>query len=198
MFRSAIIALLATVAAARSFVPSDSIPADSKAATRLLKGAKVIEPSRHLNNNNNQRDVTFISQYSIKYLGCSSLPQVRAEGGQDEGFLYNENLVKFALCPSASSCSSCSGGGVYLTTLDEFVDAWTEAQLTEQEYRCEMIRENCYCDNANNEEYCENQCYITQNAQYCINYEGGDEFQIQEYLECKGKYSRPHSWLRLF
>jgi hypothetical protein len=68
--------------------------------------------------------------------------------------------------------------------MEEFVDSWTEAKLEEKEYACEMIRENCYCDNANDDEVCENQCYTTAGMEECIEYEGGEEFQIQEYLEC--------------
>lgn len=183
-FQSAVFALLVASATA-VFVPQGEIAADGKAGARLLKGAKVIEPSRHLNNNNGERDVTFISQYSIKYLGCSTLLQIAAEGqGGEETPLYNQNLVKFALCPTDGK--SCSGGGVYVTSMNEFVDAWTEAKLTEREYACEMVRENCYCQNANNEEYCQNQCYQAKGMGYCIQYEGqNDEFQIQEYLECK-------------
>ena len=47
-----------------------------------------------------------------------------------------------------------------------------------------MIRENCYCDNANDDEVCENQCYTDAGMEDCIEYEGGEEFQIQEYIEC--------------
>ena len=64
--------------------------------------------------------------------------------------------------------------------LREYVNAYTEAKLTEQEYQCEQIRENCYNDD-------ENYCYQAQGANECINYEGQEAFEIQEYLECRGK-----------
>jgi len=66
-----------------------------------------------------------------------------------------------------------------------FVDAYTEAKLNEKEYNCEMIRENCYCDNANDDEVCENQCYTNAGMEDCIEYEGEEEFEIQRYLECQ-------------
>lgn len=53
-----------------------------------------------------------------------------------------------------------------------------------QEWACENVRENCYCDNANDDEVCENQCYVTAGLDYCIEYEGQEAFEVQEYLEC--------------
>ena len=108
------------------------------------------------------------------------------EGNADEGILYSQNLVRFALCPE-NTCSSCSGGGEYVVNMLEFVDAYTEAKLEEQEMACENIRENCYCDNANDDEVCENTCYTNAGMDVCIEYEGQEEFEIQRYLECDGK-----------
>lgn len=182
MFKAALFALLASAASA-NFVPKGDVAADSAFGQKLLSKATVVEHARHLDQ---ERDVTFIAKYSIRYLGCSSLVQVREEGGGDEGLLYTQNLVRFALCPS-SSCSSCSGGGEYVVSMMEFVDSYTEFKLTEKEYACEMIRENCYCDNANDDDVCENQCYTNQGMPECIEYEGQEEFEIQGYLECEGK-----------
>jgi len=89
------------------------------------------------------------------------------------------------MCPS-DSCSTCKNGGEYVVNMMEFVDSYTEAKLTEKEYTCEMIRENCYCDNANDDEVCENQCYVNEGHDECIEYEGEEEFEIQRYLECQG------------
>jgi hypothetical protein len=187
MFRVGAFALFCSLVSASSFVPSGDIPADSKLGSSLLKRATVVEPSRHLEQNS--RDTTFIANYSIKYLGCSSLVQVNTQGnGQKEGndqkdgnggqsIVYTQNLVRFALCPSGS-CSSCSGGGEYVVNMVDFVDAYTEAKLTETEYNCEQIRENC-----NNDD--ESSCYSAAGATECDQYEGQDVFEIQEYLECR-------------
>ena len=183
MFRATAFALMAAMASAHSFIPSSDIPADSKAANKLLGKAHVVKEARHLEQD---RDVTFIANYKIKYLGCTSLMAMGMEGGGDDGsMLYTQNLVRFALCPD--SCSSCSGGGEYVVNMMEFVDSYTESKLEEQEYACEMVRENCYCDNANDDDVCEAQCYTDKGMDYCIEYEGGEEFEIQEYLECAGK-----------
>ena len=178
--RSAVACLFVSAVTAKSFTPDGSIPANSRLGSKLLSKAKVIEPARHLNNNN-ERDVTFVANYSLKYLGCSSLTQVNPEGGEGEqGLLYTQNLVRFALCPSSGSCSSCSGGGEYVVNMFEFVDAYTESKMNEKEQMCENIRENCYNDD-------ENGCYAAAGADECIEYEGQEVFEIQEYLECKGK-----------
>ena len=127
--------------------------------------------------------------YSIKYLGCSSLVQINREGGgEDDPLLYTQNLVKFGLCPSDESCSSCNKGDAqYVVNMEEFIDAYTEMKMEEQERNCEYVREYCYCDNANDDEACENQCYAEKGMDYCIEYEGEEEFEIQRYLECAGK-----------
>jgi len=66
----------------------------------------------------------------------------------------------------------------------DFIDAYTEMKMEEKERQCEYVRENCYCDNANDDEVCENQCYAEKGMDYCIEYEGEEEFEIQRYLEC--------------
>lgn len=186
IFRAAALFSLFASVSAGVLNPSEGVPADSKLGQDLLRKAKVITPARHLEQNGQDGEVTYIAKYDIKYLGCNSLIQVNPEGNADEGILYTQHLVRFALCPSGS-CSSCSGGGEYVVNMMEFVDAYTEAKLEEQEYQCEMIRENCYCDNANDDEACENQCYASAGMSQCIEYEGDEEFEIQRYLECAGK-----------
>ena len=187
MFRAtAFLSCIAAVSAA-SINPAEGMAANSKMGRSLLKKATVVTPARNLDQNNGDDDNTWIAKYDIKYLGCSSLIQVNPEGNAEEGVLYNQNLVRFALCPTGT-CGSCSGGGEYVVNMMEFVDSYTESKLEEKEYQCEMVRENCYCDNANDDEACENQCYTNANMGDCIEYEGEDEFEIQRYLECAGKF----------
>lgn len=70
-------------------------------------------------------------------------------------------------------------------SMEEFVDSYTEAKLTEQEYACETIRENCYCSDDSDDEACETACYTAAGMDVCIEYEGEEEFEIQRYLECQ-------------
>jgi hypothetical protein len=189
MFRSTILATLvataAATAAASSVIPDFDISANSKLGKKLMSKARALEQ-------NGEQDTTWMANYSIKYMGCSSIIQINGGegggGGGDESMLYQQNLVKFALCPSEDACSSCNTGvAQYVVNMMEFIDAYTEMKMSEQETKCEYIREYCYCDNRDDDEGCENQCYADAGMSQCIEYEGDEEFEIQQYLECDGK-----------
>ena len=187
MFMRSAALFLALVAgqasASNAVIPDFDVKAGSKLGKRLLSKARAL---------NEERDVTFVANYSIKYRGCSSLVQIANEmngGDAEEGILYTQNLVKFSLCPSDSSCDSCKGGADYVVNMMEFVDAWTESKMNSLEQACENIRENCYCNNQyNDDQACENQCFQEAEMTECIQYEGQEEFEIQRYLECAGMY----------
>ena len=72
------------------------------------------------------------------------------------------NLVKFKLCPT-NKCGYGCKGAEYLTDMNEFVNAYTEWQMNDIEYKCEQIRENCACDgdDVDDEDTCESNCYST-------------------------------------
>ena len=80
----------------------------------------------------------------------------------------------------------------------EFVDSYTEAKMNEQEQECENIRESCYCDNnQQDDQSCEYSCYQNAGvADKCGEYEGGEEFEVQRYLECAGTFFAPPFRLR--
>lgn len=184
MFKSAaVLASLVASVSATSFTPSGDIAADSAIGQRLLSKSRAVEQNG---------DATWLTGYNIKYLGCAGLTQVNAEGGGggnngEQGILYTQNLVKFALCASDLSCSSCgTGSAQYVVPMMDFVDAWTEAKMESQERACENVRESCYCDNANDDQACENSCYEALGMSECIQYEGDEEFELQRYLECRG------------
>ena len=193
IFRTAIVALLASFATAQKLDMDADVPLMSSFGQELMVKATVIKEARILNNNDN--DYSWMSNYAIKYLGCTSLIQIAGEGGNNNnknncgGMLYSQHLVRFNLCPADSCGTSCVDGGEYVVNMMDFVDAYTEAKLTAQEYACEMVREACYCENANDDQVCENQCYTDAQMTECIDYEGeGEEFEVQRYLECQGKY----------
>lgn len=147
MFTVVIITLIASaVSASKDLTPNGEIVANSRLGMRLLSQAKVVQPARQLNDEQGERDVTFIADYSIRYLGCHSLTQItngesRNGNNQEQSVLYTEKLARFALCPNSGDCGKCEGGGEYITNLETFVDAFTEAMLTEQEFACESVRE---------------------------------------------------------
>lgn len=178
MFKSAVLASLAASVTATSFVPNEDIPVGSAIGQKLMSQARALEQAD---------DMTWIANYSIKYLGCSSLIQVNGEGGggEDQSLLYTQNLVKFALCDTSSGCSSCGNGAAqYVVPMMTFVDAWTESKMQAQERVCENVRENCYCENANDDEACEAACYQQLGMDYCIQYGDQENFEVQRYLEC--------------
>ena len=67
-----------------------------------------------------------------------------------------------------------------------------------QEYNCERVRENCYCEDANDDEACEAACYAQAGLDYCgeqqqqqnnQNNQNGQQqqqqFDLQEAMECR-------------
>uniref|UniRef100_A0A7S1D426 Subtilisin n=1 Tax=Cyclophora tenuis TaxID=216820 RepID=A0A7S1D426_CYCTE len=160
---------------------------EMKASSRI--GQKLISKSRRLND---ERDISWMPNYSIKFQKCHSLLQVAGGeggggGGEGENQLYTQHLVEFALCPS-DSCTTghgCKYGAQYIVNMREFVQLYTELKEEEKEAACEAIAENCNCENANDDEACENQCYIDADMEVCIEVEGEEEEDMERYLECE-------------
>jgi hypothetical protein len=181
--------LLASAASAL-FIPSETIPVDSSTGRKLLRHATPVESVHRLLNNDNERDMSYIANHSIKYLGCISYPSLAVYGGnniKNDGVMYQQNLVRFALCPGAEGdCSSCTGGGEYVVNMNIFVDTYTEYKMEFAEWQCEQIRENCDCQNANDDQVCENTCYAAAGLEDCVEVGGQEEFEVQRYLECAG------------
>ncbi|KAL7475538.1 hypothetical protein ACHAW6_001449 [Cyclotella cf. meneghiniana] len=194
--------LSAITASAATQVDTSDIPANSKMGSRLLSKARVLNNN---NNNNNQNgDITWISGYSLKFEKCATSNDYYGGyfGGNGNnnnnnknqnnrnGYngMYQQRLVHFKLCPS-SSCSSCEGGADYVIDMNEYVNAYMESKLEAQEYNCERVRENCYCDDANDDQACEQACYYSAGLDYCQqdqqNNNGQNQFNLQEALECR-------------
>ena len=172
---------------------------------RMMRNAKHIggHKIRHLEQNNNQnqnqnqdeRDTTWMYQYSIQFDSCHSATTIRQEGGGDEfGALIANNSIEFTLCPTdGKKGKDC---GRYLAPMMDFLNAYTEAQMEEEEYECEVAREQCEYEaemnqnnyqnnNGNyNEQYYMNECYQAMGKNFCMEYEGQEEFEVQRYLEC--------------
>ena len=73
--------------------------------------------------------------------------------------------------------------------MNEYVNAYMESKMEAQEYNCERVRENCYCEDANDDQACEQACYYQAGLDYCQqeeqNQNGQKQFNLQEALECR-------------
>mmetsp|Transcript_13140 Transcript_13140/g.17191 ORF Transcript_13140/g.17191 Transcript_13140/m.17191 type:complete len:410 (+) Transcript_13140:97-1326(+) len=185
MFRLAALSLL--VSAATASIGERNIRAASKAGRRLLKNSKVVEkPSRKLGDE--EEDDAWIADYSLKFDGCFNTVTLSEDGGDDGASpIVNNGVITFSLC--SKGCGSCSGG-IYATSMYDFIDSYTEAMMEEAEYQCERARENCGCDDADDADTCEQRCWYNLGMTDCIEQEenGNDDqqevFEVQRYLEC--------------
>eukprot|EP00585_Thalassiosira_rotula_P012694 CAMPEP_0196130850 /NCGR_PEP_ID=MMETSP0910-20130528/1080_1 /TAXON_ID=49265 /ORGANISM="Thalassiosira rotula, Strain GSO102" /LENGTH=439 /DNA_ID=CAMNT_0041390233 /DNA_START=28 /DNA_END=1347 /DNA_ORIENTATION=+ len=105
------------------------------------------------------------------------------ENRDDYAGMYQQKLVHFQLCPS-DSCWRCKNGANYVVELGDFVQSMLQAEMNAQEYNCNYVRENCYCDNASNADNCLYNCYKNANMASCAEAMYEDEFDLQEAAEC--------------
>jgi len=142
--------------------------------------------------NNNQDNANQYNDYADGYNYNGNNQNYQGDYYQNEQRydyqgMYEQRLVHFQLCPT-NSCRRCKNGADYVVDMNEFVDAAVEARLTAEEYNCERVRENCYCDNAYSEEQCLYQCYKNSGFDYCVEAEQQKQqdngFDLQEVLEC--------------
>ena len=172
------------VALVALFGTSQAMDASSRAGQELLS------KSRLLAENKNDRDISWMPYYSIKFEKCHSLIQVAGQGNgggggnnnnnQNRGMLYNQHLVEFSLCPSdsCSSSSSCKNGAKYIANMREFAQLYTEYKQEALEKACETIRQNCYSDD-------DTSCYTQAGMTECIEVEGQEQVDLEKYMECQ-------------
>mmetsp|Transcript_28616 Transcript_28616/g.42335 ORF Transcript_28616/g.42335 Transcript_28616/m.42335 type:complete len:373 (+) Transcript_28616:37-1155(+) len=158
-------------------------------------GSKLMSKARRLEADDaaDQEDNSWMADYSIKFQGCHHTLQYNDEADGDEDVkVYTKRLARFSLCPSDScvdgSAYTCDSAGDYIVDLATFANSYTEAQMNAEEYACEQVRENCDCDgddDAVDDQQCENTCYTNAGLSNCIvNDDEGEQFNVQEYLEC--------------
>mmetsp|Transcript_15213 Transcript_15213/g.31019 ORF Transcript_15213/g.31019 Transcript_15213/m.31019 type:complete len:415 (+) Transcript_15213:167-1411(+) len=98
--------------------------------------------------------------------------------------MYEQRLVHFKLCPS-DSCTMCSNGADYVVDMNDFIEAFLEAQKTATEYNCERVRSMCYCENAYNKNQCLSTCYKNANlGDSCFDYQQNSGFDLGEAAQC--------------
>eukprot|EP00550_Attheya_septentrionalis_P002055 CAMPEP_0198289374 /NCGR_PEP_ID=MMETSP1449-20131203/7566_1 /TAXON_ID=420275 /ORGANISM="Attheya septentrionalis, Strain CCMP2084" /LENGTH=395 /DNA_ID=CAMNT_0043987683 /DNA_START=57 /DNA_END=1244 /DNA_ORIENTATION=- len=194
LFRSALTLALVSSATAGS-APLINTGA-SEITSQSKFGKKLMANARRLNNNNNyEDDGTWMVDYSIRFDKCHTQMMLmgddarrRLNDNAEESSFRMGHYVEFSVCPTSKcSSSSTSGCAQYLTSMAEFVDAYTESKMEEQERMCENIRENCVCYDDGDDEACESHCYTDAGASECVEVEDENEedFEIQEFLECQ-------------
>lgn len=188
LFRSValITASTAAVASGKSVeVPMNDISANSKL------GGNIMSKARRLDNNNNDEAGAWVAQYSIVFQKCAVSNEYFAfEGNNDRNnWQTQQKLVHFKLCPTGSS--SCKSGADYVVPMNDFVEMYLQSKMDAQEYNCEMVKENCNCENANDDEACETQCYVNAGLDYCEddknnnnNQDGVYEFELEKAGDC--------------
>lgn len=141
--------------------------------------------------NAEENAASWIVDYSLQFASCHTVTQfnVGENANEDQGSTTQRNLVKYKLCPS-NKCGYGCKGAEYVTDMNEFVNAYTEWQMNDLEYKCEQVRENCNCGDDVDEDTCEYNCYVSAGMEEkCVEQEKGDddgyEFELQEFMECK-------------
>lgn len=163
----------------------------SNIGTKLLSQARRVEDveggeeeAQEEKGENADSDVSWMPNYSIQFDSCHN---VRNYNMNEYGDVTSTNLVKFKIVASNKCGSRSKGAAEYLVDMGTFVNAYTEWQMNEREYKCEQVRESCYCDESDDKESCEASCYTSAGLSYCVEQQQDDktfDFNLQEYLEC--------------
>jgi len=185
--------LVATVIGSMAISPSTiehgaSIGADSQMGIHILSNARRVEDA-------NEQDFTWVAGYSLKYQGCHHVTQWNDEAEDEEDVrLETKRLVRFRLCPT-SSCSASLGGGCssgygdYIIDMNTFIEGYMENKEQVEQYQCEYTSQVvCNCENADDKDGCEYNCFKTYDMDYCIEQEQDDnaqeELEVEEYMMC--------------
>lgn len=204
-FIASLLVVVASAAEASIDASSDIIPANSAIGQRLLSVSRRLE-------NNQDGDMSWASSYSLKFDKCATTneyyggyfggngnnnnnQQQNNNNGNRNGYngLYEQRLVHFKLCPTDTCSKGCSGGGDYVVDMNEYVRAYFEYKQQLVEAQCESVKENCDCENANDDQVCESACIAQaglsdvceeQGGQNNNNNNGQYQFNLQEAVDC--------------
>jgi len=189
--------LLSTLAAVQGNKALE-LPSSIKADSKL--GLKLLSQARRLENADEEVDMTWVIDYSIKFQGCHHVTQWNGEADGDEDVrIATKRLIRFRLCPAnlcdSSSSSGCSSGyGDYIIDMNTYLEAYMMDLEELHEWTCEYYEMKvCDCDDDDNkddgfdEDECLNTCYSKYGLDYCVEEENDDDneaFELEEYVEC--------------
>ena len=139
---------------------SEGITANSSFGRHLIANSRRVEQA-----NGQSYDMSFMSDYSIKFLGCHHVTQWNSDVDDDNedgnnnangnemtlsnSRIQSKGLVRFRLCPSNSCHDGFSVGcskdyGEYVVDMVQFLQVYVAWQMEEQEYKCATYRNTCY------------------------------------------------------
>jgi len=174
------------------------LPTSLKADSKL--GMKLLSEARRLENADEELDMSWVVDYSLKFQGCHHVTQWNAEAdGNEDLRIATKRLVRFRLCESNECDDESSGGcssayGDYIIDMNTFLEAYLMDLEELHEWTCQYYEMKvCNCDDDDgkddnfDEQECMNECYANNGLDYCIEEENDDdaiEFELDEYIEC--------------
>uniref|UniRef100_A0A7S1Y1F6 Uncharacterized protein n=1 Tax=Grammatophora oceanica TaxID=210454 RepID=A0A7S1Y1F6_9STRA len=182
---------------------STEITSNSILGKRLLaQSIRLLEEGNE--NDDNQEEIQWIGDYSLKFQGCHHVQQWNDDADEDADVrIATKRLVRFRLCPSGSCSANKAAGcnknyGDYIVDIDTFLATFLEAERELKEYQCEKyLNYKCDCDDDDNKgddfnpDYCAYDCYAAEGMQSCMDYnpyeedeDERDEFDVEDYLQC--------------
>lgn len=194
-------AILSMVASATTAKITKSVELPSTLSANSKMGKKILSEARQLEQDDEEVDMSWVVDYSIKFQGCHHISQWNGEADGDEDVrIATKRLIRFRLCPTdscdAESSSGCSSGyGEYIIDMDTYLMAYMEDKQELEEWNCQYYEENvCACDDDDgkddgfDEEQCMNNCYAKYGLDYCVEEEqddaAGEPFELEDYIEC--------------
>lgn len=180
-------------------IQRDGIAANSSFGRHLINTARRVEDGQAF-------DISFVSDYSIKFLGCHHVTQWASKEEQNNnqnanannqyedvslnaanGRIRSKGLVRFRLCPSGS-CSNnfgvgCSSNyGEYVVDMHQFLQVYIAWQMEETASKCSQYRNSCYkqCYSSSNLN-CYTNCYRNNGVEVSLcaatDSDGNNQFQ---------------------
>lgn len=198
-------ALSATTASAKVVSPKmqrdlekiqrDGIDGNSSLGRELINKSRRVEQENAMN----QIDISFVSEYSLKFMGCHHVTSWVSDEQQGQGNNNNGNnqgqgqnqayelnaangrirtkgLVRYKLCPT-DSCSAFGLGcttnfGEYIVDMNSFLEIYMKWRMEAESANCDLYRNTCYqeCYESANAN-CYTKCYNKHgvNAALCSN-----------------------------
>ncbi len=187
-------AAFGAVSATGPSIEITSVKADSKFGMDLLSKARKLEQ-----NGADEADQTWITNYSLKFIGCHHISQWNGEvEDADEVRIETVRLARFRLCPTSSCAAKHSQGcssayGDYVVDMDQFLATYLENKQEVIQETCENYSASyCNCENYYGDaDQCEYNCFMKAGMTDCVDQNANNgygynnlEFELNNYLEC--------------